>query len=163
MRTYNSNRKLSTKMLLLTIMFSLLAINTLTTQFTLVAGDIGDDDWTMFRHDPAHIGYSTSTAPTTNQTQWTYTLGDSVDYSSPAIADTALYVGSWDDKLYCFNATTGVFIWSFTTEDDIRSSPAVADDKVYVGSDDNKIYCINATTGAHIWNTTTGDNIRSSQ
>ena len=111
--------------------------------------------WSMFRHDLSHTGYSESPAPNTNQTQWTYTTGDYV-FSSPAVVDGKVYVGSEDNKTYCLNALTGALIWNYTTGAPVRSSPAVVDGKVYVGSMDNKTYCLNALTGALIWNYTTG-------
>ena len=72
-------------------------------------------------------------------------------------------MGSYDEKVYCLNASTGAHIWNYTTGWDVQSSPAVADGKVYVGSTimveyilKHKVYCLNASTGAHIWNYTTG-------
>ena len=61
-------------------------------------------------------------------------------YSSPAVADGKVFVGSYDDKVYCLNAATGAFIWSYTTGNYVDSSPAVADGIVYVGSMDGKVY-----------------------
>ncbi|MCZ2809641.1 MAG: PQQ-binding-like beta-propeller repeat protein, partial [Candidatus Bathyarchaeota archaeon] len=60
--------------------------------------------------------------------------------SSPAVADGKVYIGSWDDKVYCLNATTGAHIWNYTTGDWVNSSPAVADGRVFVGSYDNRVY-----------------------
>jgi hypothetical protein len=49
-------------------------------------------------------------------------------------------VGSFDGKVYALNATTGAFVWSYTTANSVESSPAVAGGVVYVGSDDDKVY-----------------------
>jgi len=108
------------------------------------------DWWPMFRYDLSHTGYSTSKAPNTNNTIWTYTTGNWL-YSSPAVADGRVYIGSKDAKVYCLNASTGAFIWSYTTGNCVESSPAVADGRVYVGSIDGKVYCLNASTGEFIW------------
>jgi len=59
------------------------------------------DWWPMFRHDLRHTGYSTSEAPNTNQTLWSYTTGSYV-HSSPAVADGKVFVGSVDAKVYAF-------------------------------------------------------------
>ncbi|GAG88079.1 unnamed protein product, partial [marine sediment metagenome] len=76
--------------------------------------------------------------------------------SSSAVADLdgdgtlEVQVGSYDDKLYCFNHTGGIE-WSYTTGDDIYSSPCVADldndgiFEVIVGSLDYKLYCLGLT------------------
>jgi hypothetical protein len=65
-------------------------------------------------------------------------------------------------KVYCLNASTGGYMWDYTTAGEVLSSPAVADGKVYVGSNDNKLYCLNASTGALIWSYTTGNYVWSS-
>jgi outer membrane protein assembly factor BamB len=140
-------------------MFSFLWLNNPIGQFT--AGAEGTDDWPMFRHDPQHSGYSTSTAQNTNQTPWSYTTGGAVD-SSPAFVDGKVYVGSSDKNIYCLNAATGAYIWNYTTGDGVPSSPAVVDGKVYIGSDDDKVYCLNAVSGAFVWSYTTGGDVFSS-
>ena len=74
--------------------------------------------------------------------------------SSPAVVGGLVYVGSWDDTVYCLNATSGAFVWSFTTGAFVESSPAVVGGLVYVGSEDGKLYCLNAATGAFVWSYT---------
>ncbi len=140
----------SSSLLLAVLMFSFLWLNTPTVQCAA-----GTDDWPMFRYDPQHSGYSTSTAPATNQTLWNYTTGGFV-VSSPTVVEGKVYLGSFDNKVYCLNAATGASIWNYTTGGDVYSSPAVVDGKVYVGSDDGKVYCLSALSGALIWNYTTG-------
>lgn len=119
------------------------------------------EDWPMFHHDLSHTGYSTSTAPLTNNTLWTYTTGGFVA-SSPSVASGRLYVGSGDSKVYSLNASTGALIWSYTTGGVVSSSPDVAGGLVYVGSDDHKVYALNASTGALRWSYTTGSIVESS-
>jgi len=108
---------------------------------------------------------------------WIYTTGLNVR-TSPAVADSCVYVSSLDGKLYCLDADPfddgvdegfddpdGVsydLLWSYTTGNYIESSPAVADGKVYIGSNDKKIYCLDATTGTHLWSYMTGSNVVSS-
>jgi len=76
--------------------------------------------------------------------------------SSPAVADNVVYVGSNDGNVYALNATTGAFIWNYTTGNSVFSSAAVADGIVYVGSNDGNVYALNATTGIQVWVYTTG-------
>ena len=89
------------------------------------------DWWPMFHHDLAHTGYSTSTAPSTNQTLWKYSTSSAVN--SPVVADGIVYVGSDDYNVYALNATTGALIWTYTTGWSVYSCPAVAGGVVYVG------------------------------
>jgi len=60
--------------------------------------------------------------------------------SSPAVADGMVFVGSYDDKVYALDESTGARIWSYTTGDDVSSSPAVADGMVFIGSGDYRVY-----------------------
>jgi hypothetical protein len=119
------------------------------------------DWWPMFHHDLNHTGTSTSTAPTTNNTQWSYTTGSYI-LSSPAVVVGLVYVGSQDGQVYCLNAATGAFVWSYTTGRYVGACPAVVGGLVYVGSEDHNVYCLNATTGAFVWSYTTGDVVESS-
>jgi len=142
-------------LLLFTVLVSFLSASPLPTRFALAEGASEADDWSMFRHDAAHSGYSASTAPNTSQVLWSYATGGEV-YSSPAVVDGRVYVGSSGNKTCCLNATTGKSIWNYTSGGDVYSSPAVVDGRVYISSGDYKIYCLNAATGAFIWSYTAG-------
>ena len=50
---------------------------------------------------------------------WKYATEDGV-YSSPAVANGVVYVGSDDDNLYALNASTGALLWKYTTGSDRR-------------------------------------------
>lgn len=121
--------------------------------------------WPMFRHNLNRTGYTDSPAPNNNQTMWTYQTGGAV-WSSPAVVDGKVYVGSDDGYVYCLNVTTttpdGVLIWKYKTGGPVRSSPAVVDGRVLVGSDDGYIYSLNGTSGALIWKYKTNGAVRSS-
>ncbi|MGD0496597.1 MAG: PQQ-binding-like beta-propeller repeat protein [Candidatus Bathyarchaeia archaeon] len=73
-------------------------------------------------------------------------------YSSPAVVGGLIYVGSgyWNDgKVYCLNATTGSYVWSYTTGYWVYSSPVVVNEVVYVGSTDGKIYAFGPSSANH--------------
>lgn len=80
---------------------------------------------------------------TTGEINWTFTTGDQIS-STPAVDNGRVYVGSYDNKLYCINQTTRTAEWNYTTGNDILSSPTVVNDRVYFGSMDKKIYCFDA-------------------
>jgi len=76
---------------------------------------------------------------------WQGLMGDLVDFSSPAIVNGVVYIGSFDGKLYAFNANgcnlaTCNPLWSGKTANDIVNSPAVANGTVFIGSADHKLY-----------------------
>ena len=86
---------------------------------------------------------------------WSYTTGNSV-YSSPAVVNGVVYVGSEDSNVYALNATTGAKLWSYATSFGVYSSPTVANGMVYAGDGNGKVYALRAKTGALLWSYTTG-------
>jgi glucose dehydrogenase len=105
----------------------------------------------MFHHDLAHTGYSTSKAPKTNQTLWTYAIGGYV--SSPAVVDGRVFVGTDNYNVYALNASNGAYIWNHGTSGGVGSCPAVAGGVVYVSESSwsGKVYALNASNGALVW------------
>jgi outer membrane protein assembly factor BamB len=91
--------------------------------------------------------------------KWSYASGA---VTSPAVTSGRVYVGSYDDNVYCLDAENGSLIWSFTTGNIVFSSPAVTNGRVYVGSYDDNVYCLDAENGSLIWRFTTGGEIYSS-
>jgi outer membrane protein assembly factor BamB len=102
----------------------------------------------------------------TPQVVWTYATGaapgGAVIMPTPALINGVVYVGSYDNKVYAINATTGAKIWSFTTGGDVLSRPTISNGVLYVGSYDNNLYALNAATGALLWSYTTGGAVHSS-
>ena len=90
------------------------------------------------RFNPYESQLSPATVATLVQA-WTATTGNAI-YSSPAVANGVVYVGSGDHKLYAFKADgcgqpTCPPLWTAATGIAIQSSPAVANGVVYVGSE----------------------------
>ena len=108
-----------------------------------------------------HGGDSSAETPSADRAEWTVETGDWV-YSSPAVADGTVYVGSDDDSLYALTASDGEKQWAFPTNGNVESSPAVADGTVYVGSDDGTLYAVDGATGDEVWSVRLGDGIESS-
>jgi len=92
---------------------------------------------------------------------WNFSTGSAV-FSSPAVVNGVVYVGSENGKVFALSAATGAKKWSYKTGNAVESSPAVANGVVYVGSGDNNVYALNAATGVKLWNFTTGDYVFSS-
>jgi outer membrane protein assembly factor BamB len=61
-------------------------------------------------------------------------------YSSPAVANGVVYVGSFDSNVYALNASTGAKLWSYYIGGEVYSSPAVANGVVYVGRHNHKLF-----------------------
>jgi eukaryotic-like serine/threonine-protein kinase len=48
-------------------------------------------------------------------------------------------------------------LWSFKTEDDIKSSPVIGKNRVFIGSNDGFVYALKLSNGKLIWKFDTGD------
>ena len=123
---------------------------------------ISNQTWPMFHNDTAHLGYSESTGPLTNQILWKYQAGSGIE-SSPAVVDGVVYFGSlWNGQngsVNALNATTGSKIWQYATNSGVESSPAVVDGVVYIGSYSGNVYALNAASGSKIWSFNTGGSV----
>jgi len=68
-----------------------------------------------------------------------------------------VYIGSYDEKMYCIDDETGKKVWEFKTGHLIESNPTVYKKRVYFASDDGKLYCLDAITGGKIWDKKIGE------
>jgi outer membrane protein assembly factor BamB len=71
--------------------------------------------------------------------------------SSPAVADSVVYFGSGDGRVYALDAASGTVRWRFQTGDVVHASPAVSGGIVYFGSWDSLFYAVDARTGQEKW------------
>ncbi|MDP6647728.1 MAG: PQQ-like beta-propeller repeat protein [Dehalococcoidales bacterium] len=81
---------------------------------------------------------------------WEFPTGGKI-WSTPAISDDTLFVGSFDKKLYALDTATGNERWTFDTQGAIVATPLVHDDTVYIGSFDRKLYAVDVITGQEKW------------
>lgn len=72
-------------------------------------------------------------------------------FSTPAVGEDFVVVGSRDYRLHCIDRETGEKIWTFKTRDEIDSSPVIAGDKVIAASLDGRIYVVSLKDGKEIW------------
>jgi outer membrane protein assembly factor BamB len=117
-------------------------------------------NWSQYHYSVDHRGVNpleTILSPSTVSglhEVWSSVTGGPI-YSSPAVVDGVVYVGSYDDHLYAFDAATGTTLWSTSLYAPIVSSPAVLNGVVYVGSGEG-LFALDASTGAILWEQTLG-------
>ncbi len=92
---------------------------------------------------------------------WVFKCEDEVR-GSPTFYKGNLFVGCYDNNLYCINATNGEFVWKFPTDGGIVSKPTVLDESVYFGSEDGKVYAVSIRSGKSVWQYATEGPVRSS-
>lgn len=88
-------------------------------------------------------------------TKWKFKTGGKV-FSSPAVINGIVLIGSEDKNLYAIDIKTGTQKWKFTTGGPVYSSPAVYDNTIYFGSCDGYYYALYFTTGKQKWKFKTG-------
>ncbi len=161
-RSARSNAALLIGLVLLVIMGSIVALAS--SRFVLYGGNLtptvmyhdSSSPGAMFGYDVQHTRYNPheQTLAPGNVIQlvpdWSASMGRPI-YSSPAVTNRVVYVGSFDTYLYAFNAQTGQQLWRAPTDGPIYSSPAVAGNMVYVGSAGGNLYAFNAQTGKQLW------------
>jgi len=114
----------------------------------------------QFRGDAAHSGVYPGAAPKEiTHVKWAFKTGGRV-FSSPAVADGLVFVGSNDHFLYALDAASGREAWKFSTAANVNSSPAVADGRVYFLSLDGNAYALDEHTGKPLWTFKTGGESR---
>ena len=72
-------------------------------------------------------------------------------FSSPAVDEKRVVIGSRDKLVHCVDRSSGEKIWTFQTRNDVDSSPVLCRNKVVVGSNDGRLYVLDLKTGELIW------------
>jgi outer membrane protein assembly factor BamB len=130
---------------------SVIAVGVFLVLFGLVSPSILANSWFTFHNNYQRIGVTGGLAPDTAHVIWSVTLPGGGFGSSPAVVSGKVYIGSWDNNVYCFDAYKGEQLWSFPTGDHIWTPPTVINGKVFIGSKDQVLYCLDAETGELIW------------
>jgi outer membrane protein assembly factor BamB len=106
-------------------------------------------DWSMFKNDVSHSGYTDDAVNAPLTLKWTKYLGSETD-SSPVIVNDVLFIGS-TFGVFALDAKTGKEIWRFQTESFVSSVPTVSNGVVYIGDENKKFYAIDAKDGTLKW------------
>jgi len=140
----------------------------------------GSINWPMFKNQTSRLGFNAlETLIGKNNAQfltlsWVGVLGDLVDYSSPAVVNGIVYVGSIDGNLYAFDANgcgqsscNPLWVGTMNNQYYTLSSPAVVNGTVFIGSEDHKLYAFaakgcNQGTCSPLWTGVTGGAVFSS-
>ena len=96
------------------------------------------------------------------KTLWSYIGDGSPFFSSPAVNENYVVIGSRDSQLHCLDRNNGKVLWTFQTLGKIDSSPVIVRDKIIVGSEDGNLYMVKLSDGKKIWSFEIGEAITSS-
>lgn len=117
----------------------------------LITTGTTDNDTTMFRGGPEHLGtYASSGEPSIGTVAWKFKANGKL-ISSPAVTRSTVYIGSSDGNMYAVNRGDGSLRWKFPTRGSVNSSPAVSQGLVMFTSVDGNFYALDAETGTTKW------------
>ena len=158
------------------ILMSLIIVATVLAMSMPVIGSkqaITNTDWQQFHKDAQHTGFSTSTAPDTNEILWISDDIGAVASSSPVVAEGKVFVNC-GDVVKALNEYTGEYLsdygpgssrygsWASPCYHDekiwcgmsgsVNGGTMVADGKVFAGNwDGHQYYCWDEETGELLW------------
>jgi len=107
-------------------------------------------NWPQFHCDEAHVGFSPSKAPNTNETLWISEDIGAIAGSSTVVVDGKIFVNC-GDSLTALNESTGEVLWSSPAEAGGQfgswTSPSYHDGRVFINGEG----AYSATDGSKIW------------
>ncbi|PKP41367.1 MAG: metallophosphoesterase [Bacteroidetes bacterium HGW-Bacteroidetes-10] len=84
------------------------------------------------------------------QPAWTFRTGGKI-FSTPAIADGKLVVGSSDTYIYSLDIKTGKLLWKYKATKSVLASPTIHKGVVYIGASDGVFRALDLKTGKLVW------------
>ena len=90
---------------------------------------------------------------------WTYEDRALPFFSSPAVNDRLVLIGSRDKHLHAIDRKTGEAVWKFTTGGRVEGSPIVFTDGVVFGSTDGRLYAAGLEAGTELWQLDLGESL----
>jgi glucose dehydrogenase len=90
---------------------------------------------------------------------WTYQDRAQPFFSSPAVNDRLVLIGSRDKHLHAINRQNGESVWKFLTGGRVEGSPIVFEDGVIFGSSDGRLYAASLDAGKELWQLDLGESL----
>ncbi|OFY38962.1 MAG: hypothetical protein A2X18_05600 [Bacteroidetes bacterium GWF2_40_14] len=81
---------------------------------------------------------------------WSFATSGKI-FSTPAVSDGLLVVGSSDSYIYCIDALLGKLFWKVKANKSVLASPTIYKGIVYIGSSDGIFRAIELETGQVVW------------
>ncbi len=88
---------------------------------------------------------------------WTYQDRALPFFSSPAVNEKLVLIGSRDKHLHAIDRQTGTAVWKFPTGGRVEGSPIVFTDGVVFGSSDGRLYAASLEAGTELWRLDLGE------
>ena len=86
----------------------------------------------------------------TGERKWVFKTQGKI-YSTPAVSNGIVVVGSSDNFIYAVNSKTGKELWKVQAKHAVLGSPNIYKGKVYIGASDGIFRCIDLKSGQLVW------------
>ena len=93
---------------------------------------------------------------------WIYQANEFPFFTSPAVDDRNVYIGSRDKSLHAIQRSDATRVWTFKTGGRVESSPIAFDDGIVFGSSDGRLYAANPADGTELWRLDLGEDLTAS-
>lgn len=121
------------------------------TQLFLFFSFSSAQEWSTFRGDALHTGFSPSTTDTLLAAEaWKFQTNGAI-HASPVVSNGRVIVASTDNQVYALDARNGNLIWQQQLGQWIESTPVVSQGKVIVAAMDHNVYGLDESTGRIDW------------
>ena len=90
---------------------------------------------------------------------WVYEDRPLPFFSSPAVNEQLVLIGSRDKHLHAIRRTTGELAWKFPTGGRVEASPIVFADAAVFGSADGRLYAAHLADGSELWRLELGESL----
>jgi len=80
-------------------------------------------------------------------------------FSSPAVNEKLVLIGSRDKHLHALDRVSGKVAWKFSTGGRVEGSPIVFSDGVVFGSSDGRLYAASLDAGTELWRLDLGESL----
>lgn len=82
---------------------------------------------------------------------WNYSPKNFPYFSSPAVTEKTVFIGSRDKRLHAIDRLSGKGLWTYRTGGRVDSSPLAFRDAVVFASDDGWLYAVQPDEGTELW------------
>ena len=94
--------------------------------------------------------------------EWTYRDREFPFFTSPAVGEKLVLIGSHDQRLHAVHRAGGEPAWTFPARGNVDSSPVICGDEVVFASDDGRLYIVMLADGRERWSYQIGSPIKAS-
>ena len=93
---------------------------------------------------------------------WVYSDRQFPFFSSPAVNEEFVFIGSRDKRLHAIDRESGSAAWAFRTSGRVDGSPLAFSDAVVFGSTDGWLYAVRQSDGQELWKMELGESLLAS-